>query len=100
MPCIERLGIAHYFAFIADVNRAKEGKNSAKIYLDVAKMLNSKPENTLVFEDMPLCVKTAHQGGFVTVAVYDHASERYNEEKRSHSDLFINNFFDAIDLLK
>ena len=100
MPCIERLGISQYFAFIADVNKAKEGKNSVKIYLDVAKSLDTKPENTLVFEDMPTCVKTAYKGGFVTVAVYDRASKQFDEEKKNNSDLFINSFLDIINLLK
>ena len=100
MPCIERLNIGEYFDFIADVTKAKEGKNSAKIYLDVAGMLNTKPENTLVFEDMVTCIKTAHKGGFVTVAVYDKSSKDYDEEKRCHSDLFINSFKDIIGLLE
>ena len=68
-PCIDRLGIGEYFDEIADVNTAKEGKQSAKIYLDLAKKLGSEPRNTLVLEDMPTCVKTAFKSGFITVAV-------------------------------
>ena len=100
MPCINRLGIGKYFDFIADVNSAKEGKQSAKIYLDLAKQLSSSPENTIVFEDMPTCVKTAHKSGFITVAVFDNASSAFDEEKRSHSDLFINSFDEILSLLK
>ena len=100
MPCINRLGIGKYFDFIADVNSAKEGKQSAKIYLDLAKQLSSSPENTIVFEDMPTCVKTAHKSGFITIAVFDNASSAFDEEKRSHSDLFINNFDEILSLLK
>ena len=100
MPCVKRLGIGKYFDFIADVNSSKEGKNSAKIYLDLAKDMASKPENTLVLEDMPTCIKTVHDAGFPTIAVYDKASEKFDNEKRSNSDLFINNFNELIDLLK
>ena len=100
MPCIERLGIGKYFDYIADVNSSKEGKNSAKIYLDLTEKMNSKPENTLVVEDMPTCIKTVHDAGFITVAVYDEASEKFDDEKRSNSDLFINNFNELVDLLK
>ena len=100
MPCVKRLGIGKYFDFIADVNSSKEGKNSAKIYLDLAKDMFSKPENTLVLEDMPTCIKTVHDAGFPTVAVYDKASEKFDNEKRSNSDLFISNFNELIDLLK
>ena len=99
-PCIERLGIAHYFDFIADVNSAKEGKQSAKIYLDLANKLGSKPQNTLVLEDMPTCVKTAFKNGFITIAVYDHSSQDYELDKRNNSHLFINNFNELIAVIK
>ena len=99
-PCIERLGIGDYFDEIADVNNAKEGKQSAKIYLDLAKKLASEPRNTLVLEDMPTCIKTASKSGFLTVAVYDPASRAYEQEKKDNSILFIHNFFELLDVLK
>ena len=99
-PCIERLGIGEYFDEIADVNTAKEGKQSAKIYLDLAKKLGSEPRNTLVLEDMPTCVKTAFKSGFIAVAVYDHASKEYEEDKKQHSLLYINNFLELITKLE
>lgn len=100
MPCIERLGIKKYFDFIADVNNVKEGKQSAKIYEVLAEKMHSPKDNTIVIEDMPTCVKTAYQNGFITVAINDPASKDYNEDKRSNSDLFIDNFYELIDLLK
>ena len=99
-PCIDRLGIGEYFDEIADVNTAKEGKQSAKIYLDLAKKLGSEPQDTLVLEDMPTCVKTAFKSGFLTAAVYDHASKAYDQEKKDNSHLFINNFFELLEILK
>ena len=99
-PCIERLGIGDYFDEIADVNTAKEGKQSAKIYLDLAKKMGFKPEETLVLEDMPTCVKTAYKNGFITVAVFDNASKHYEQEKRSNSHLYINDFYELIKELK
>ena len=100
MPCIMRLGIGDYFDFIADVNSSKEGKNSAKIYLDLTEKMNSKPENTLVLEDMPTCIKTVYDAGFVTIAVADKASEKFDEDKKTNSHLFINNFQELINILK
>ncbi len=99
-PCIDRLGIGSYFTAIADVNTAKEGKQSAKIYLDLAKKLGSEPRNTLVLEDMPTCVKTAFNAGFLTVAVYDKASKEYDDEKKENSLLFINDFNELLEKLK
>ena len=100
MPCVNRLKIASYFDFIDDVNVSQKGKEDGKIYFDLVDKMESKPENTLVLEDMPTCLKTVHGIGFPTIAVFDKASEKYEEEKRSNSDLFINNFNELIELLK
>ena len=100
MPCIMRLGIGDYFDFIADVNSSKEGKNSSKIYLELTEKMNSLPENTLVLEDMPTCIKTVYESGFVTVAVADKASEKFDEDKKKYSHLFINNFQELMSILK
>ena len=100
MPCIMRLGIGEYFDFVADVNSSKEGKNSSKIYLELTEKMASKPENTLVLEDMPTCIKTVYDAGFVTVAVYDKASEKFDEDKKKNSHLFINNFQELINIIK
>ena len=100
MPCIMRLGIGEYFDFVADVNSSKEGKNSSKIYLELTEKMNTRPENTLVLEDMPTCIKTVYDAGFVTVAVYDKASEKFDEDKKKNSHLFINNFQELINIIK
>ena len=99
-PCLERLGIEEYFDEVADVNSAKEGKQSSKIYLDLAKKLGSEPRNTLVLEDMPTCVKTVYKAGFLTVAVFDNASKEYDAQKKRDSHLFIKDFFELIERLK
>ena len=99
-PCIERLEIGEYFDAIADVNTAKEGKQSAKIYLDLAKKMGADPQSTLVLEDMPTCVKTAFNSGFVTVAVYDPASKEYDEEKKNNSTLYIKDFYELLEYFR
>ena len=100
MPCINRLGIGDYFDFVADVNNVKEGKQSAKIYEYLADKMGVLKENTIVLEDMPTCVKTVYKSGFITVAVYDHASKEYDSDKKDNSHLFIKNFSELIGLLK
>lgn len=99
-PCIERLGIEQYFDYIADVNTTKEGKQSAKIYLDLAKKMSSKPENTLVLEDMPTCIKTVFKEGFITIAVYDNASKQYETDKINNSHLYIKGFNELLDKIR
>ena len=62
--------------------------------------MGEKPENVLVLEDMPMCVKTANRSGFITVAVYDNASKEYNQDKKNNSLLFINDFSELINKLE
>lgn len=100
MPCVNRLGIGSYFDFIDDVNISQKGKEDGKIYLDLVDKMQTKVGNTLVLEDMPTCLKTVHSIGFPTVAVYDKASEKFDEDKRFNSDLYINSFNELIKLLK
>ena len=100
MPCIDRLGIADYFDFIDDVNTSQKGKEDGKIYLDLVEKMHSKPENTLVLEDMPTCIKTAFDNGFITIAVYDEASKNYDDQKRKYSHLFVNSLKELKNVLK
>ena len=67
---------------------------------DLAKKLGYEPENVLVLEDMPTCIKTAYNSGFITVAVYDNNSKDYDNVKKANSHLFIDNFKELIDALK
>lgn len=100
LPCLKRLGIENYFDFVADVNLVKEGKQSGKIYLFLAEKLGFKPENVMVLEDMPTCIKTAHEHGFLTIAVADNASKDFVNEKRSNSDLYIDSFKELLTILE
>ena len=99
MPCLKRLDILKYFSFVADVNSVEEGKQSAKIYEYLADKMKTKKENILVIEDMPTCVRTAFNNGFITVAVFDNASKDYDEQKKKESHLFINNFAELMNEL-
>lgn len=99
-PCLKRLGLDKYFDYIADVNNVKEGKHSAKIYEYLADKMKVDKTRVLVFEDMPTCVKTAFKAGFLTVAVYDKASEKYDKEKKLNSNLFIKDFNEVLAILK
>lgn len=100
MPCLKRLDILKYFSFIDDVNSVKEGKQSAKIYEDLAEKMKTKKEFAMVIEDMPTCVKTAYKAGFITVAVYDSASKEFDKEKKCNSHLFVNNLNELLNALK
>lgn len=97
MPCLKRLDILKYFDVIMDVNKVKEGKSSAKLYNTVAKKLNSKPENILVFEDVVTGLKTAYENGYISVGVFDEGSIASEELKKKYSYIYIKSFENLFD---
>lgn len=92
IPCLKRLKVYEYFDFIADVDIVKKGKNSVELYDYVAEKLNVKREETAVFEDIAVGLKTAYENGYISVAVYDKNSIKDEELKRKYSHLYINDF--------
>lgn len=72
--CLERLGIADRFAFLLSCDEIGEGKRSPTVFLEAAKRLGAKPEETVVYEDAIYAVETAHKAGFYTVGIQDENS--------------------------
>ena len=91
-PCLKRLGVFDYFVTIADVNKVQAGKSSAKLYNHVAEILEEKPENIVVFEDIYVGLKTAYENGYLAIAVDDAHSRKDDELKEKYSHLFIKSF--------
>jgi len=97
-PCIDRLGIRKYFEIIADVNQAKEGKSSPKIYDSIAEKFGVKREETIVIEDTLVGLTTAFNNGYYAIAIYDKASEPIDDQKHQLSKIYINSLKELIDL--
>lgn len=85
-PCLDRLGIEHYFKEVSDVNKVKEGKSSPKIYDSIIKRLGVSREETMVIEDTIMGLTTANNAGFIAIAIYDKASE--NQDDRKHKNCY------------
>ena len=96
-PCLERLGIFKYFSLVKDVNSIKVGKESPKLYESINEHFNIKKENTAIFEDIVLGLKTAYDNGYLTIAVDDAATKDTYAEKKANSDYYI---FDFLELIK
>lgn len=96
-PCLERLGILKYFSLVKDVNSIKVGKESPKLYESINEHFNIKKENTAIFEDIVLGLKTAHDNGYLTIAVDDDATKDTYAEKKANSNYYI---FDFLELIK
>lgn len=79
IPCIKRLGIEKYFTAIITCLDLNTSKSKPLIFEKAAELGNSTPENSLVFEDALHALRTAHNAGFKTCAVYDKSDEEKTE---------------------
>ena len=71
-PCLKRNGIFDLFDDHRSLSTMKNGKDSPDIYLYVAKKLNVKPEECMVFEDILKACRSAKSAGFYVVGVNDY----------------------------
>lgn len=83
-----RLKISDYFETIITCEEVGAGKTKPDIYLEAAKYLRTKPEETLVFEDVLHAIHTAKSAGFLVVGLYDEASKSDQEEIKKEADWY------------
>ena len=83
-PCLKRLGIYDFFDVIVDVDEVKCGKNDVTLYKETSKRIGEKPENTLVFEDISVGLKTAFENRYISIAVYDEDAAFENDLKKKY----------------
>lgn len=85
---LKRHGIYDRMKFILTDREYPRGKKFPDIFMGAAKLLGTNPEETLVAEDSLHSVKTAKNAGFITVAIYDKASEQDRTELEKISDYY------------
>lgn len=71
---LRRLGIDRFADSLTFTHEAARPKSFPDVYLLAAERLGASADETAVFEDAIVGVKSAKSGGFFTVAVYDDAS--------------------------
>lgn len=96
-PCLKNNGIFDYFSYKMNVNDLNSTKSEPKIYLELAKEMNSKPNETLVFEDILIAVKTAHEAGFKVAAIYDKSNKNDADQIIQNSDYYLTSYYDFDD---
>ncbi len=99
VPCLKNNGLYDYFDILENVDSLKTNKSEPKIYLHLAEELDFKPEETIVFEDILIGTKTAHDAGFLTVSVRDEASRNDWPEIDRIADMVIDDFKQVIDVI-
>ena len=77
--CLDRLGLADLFEFILSCEEVGHGKDRPDAFFEAARRLGARPEETAVFEDAFVALRTAKEAGFYTVAVHDRFSENWEE---------------------
>ena len=99
-----KIAIAHcrlekYFSNIFSCAEIGKGKDEPDIYLKAIAYLGTETEETCVFEDSHIAIKTANKIGAKTVGIYD----KYNygqEEMKKIADVYIDDGETLLKLLK
>ncbi len=85
----ERLGVMDYFDGMITCEEAGAGKSDPRIFLMAAERMGLAPGEVYVFEDVIHAIRSANRGGFVSVGVYDAASDADNAAMRAESAIYI-----------
>jgi beta-phosphoglucomutase len=68
-PILEKTGLLSYFDAIVDGNDVSNAKPDPEVFLIAAKLLNTKPEDAIVFEDSVAGVQAANIGNMTSVGI-------------------------------
>ena len=68
-PILEKTGTLSYFDAIVDGNDVSNAKPDPEVFLLAAKLLNTKPEDSIAFEDSVAGVQAANICGMVSVGI-------------------------------
>jgi HAD superfamily hydrolase (TIGR01509 family) len=90
-------GIHHMFDTVLTACEVKVGKPSPDIYLKTAEKLNVKPEECLVFEDIPMGILAGKNANMKVCTIYDDFSKNQEEKKRHLADYYINTFHEVLE---
>ncbi|MBO6090105.1 MAG: HAD family phosphatase [Lachnospiraceae bacterium] len=93
---LSRNGLLGYIDKIYTTGEVGVSKYSPDIYNLAADFLETKPEETLVFEDSLYALNTAKEAGYFTVGVYDEKGESNQEGLKSSSDIYLTELNDFI----
>lgn len=85
----KRLGLYDYFSAYTYSSEVGCSKSSPDIYLLAAKRLGLEPNQCTVYEDIVTGIKSAHDAGFMTVAVEDLTNAQDKDRLIQYSDHYI-----------
>lgn len=89
---MKRLGALEYFCGIITCTEVGCGKDRPLIYERALELLDTKKEETLVFEDALHAVETAKSAGFLVVGVHDASADGDWEQIKKTADRHVHSF--------
>ncbi len=89
---LERNRLLDYFETIFTCNEVGSGKDNPEIFDRAFRFLDTKKEETYIFEDALFAIRTAKNAGYRVVAVYDESAEGQQAEIRQLADITIQSF--------
>lgn len=98
---LERLNLLDLFDFVLTCNEVGAGKRSPLVYEKALSRLGTEKSRTLVVEDAPYALQTAHGAGFMTVGVNDsHTSSAGRRQILERADFYVEDFLNGVFKLK
>ena len=85
---IARCDMAKYFGAVLSCVEIGKGKEHPDIFLEAQKRLGTPVEETWVFEDSYIALRTAHGIGMPTVGIYDKYNDFYHDLLESLSNIY------------
>ncbi len=89
---LDSLGIRDYFQVVTTACEVAAGKPAPDIYLKVAETLNVRPDECMVFEDVPAGILAGKAAGMFVCAIEDDHSAHMRQEKQQLADAFIEDY--------
>ncbi len=89
-------GLMKYFDSVRTSCEVSAGKPAPDVYLKVAQDLHVRPDECLVFEDIPNGILAGKNAGMEVCAVDDEFSKADEPEKKRLADYFIRDFYEIM----
>lgn len=97
--CLERLGVADYFAFVLSSDDVGLGKDRPETFAQAAWEFGVYPMETVVFEDSHYAAKAAKQAGCAVVGIFEPTHEAYWQQMQRICDATIMDWHEAVEYL-
>ena len=92
LRALEYLGIEDDFVTVLTCDEAGANKDKPDIYDQCCRYMNTKREETYVFEDALHAIETVSSFGFPCVAIYDEYSKKDKDKIKTYTNLYFKDF--------